>query len=150
MSGSGVGASGHGRGQHLILYDGVCGLCNRVNQFVLRRDTRADFDFASLQSPTGRSVLRQFGRDAETLTTFYIVTDYRSDSPTLLSKGRAALFVMQALNVGGIWRQILGRLPHISLDFGYELIARNRYRLFGRMNGCLLPPVEFRERFIDV
>jgi predicted DCC family thiol-disulfide oxidoreductase YuxK len=86
----------------LVLYDGVCGLCNRLNNFVLRRDTRAVFDFASLQSAVGRSTLARFGRNPEDLNTFYLVTNYRSESPALLSKASAALFVMKKL--GDPWR----------------------------------------------
>src|SRR5437667_1872938 len=80
-------------GEHLVLYDGVFGLCNRLNNFVLARDTRAVFDFASLQSTVGRSTLARFGRNPEDLNTFYLVTNYRSESPALLSKASAALFV---------------------------------------------------------
>jgi len=150
MSGFGVEASGYGRGEHLILFDGVCGLCNRLTRFVLRRDTQGVFDFASFQSTTGRSVLKRFGRNTETLTTFYIVTDYRSDSPSLLAKGRAALFVMSTLKIGGVWFHVFSIFPRGLLDFGYELVARNRYRFFGRMESCILPGEELKKRFIDV
>jgi predicted DCC family thiol-disulfide oxidoreductase YuxK len=150
MSGSGLGASGHGRGQHLILYDGVCGLCNRLIQFVLRRDAHGVFDFASLQSATGRSVLRRSGLDTESLTTFYVVTGYRSESPSLLAKSGAALFAMSTLKIGAVWLRVLLILPRGLVDLGYELVARNRYRLFGRMDRCLPPSAEFAERFIDV
>jgi len=74
--------------QHLVLYDGVCGLCNRLNGFLLPRDRDGVFAFASLQSATGRSLLSQFGKDAAGLSTFYVVTNYRSDSTALLSKSR--------------------------------------------------------------
>jgi predicted DCC family thiol-disulfide oxidoreductase YuxK len=136
--------------KHLILYDGVCGLCNRLNQFVLRRDRRGTFDFASLQSGTGRTVLRRFGRDPQDLNTFYVVTNYRSESPALLSKSRASLFLMKEL--GGPWRwfELLGVLPTALLDRGYDLVARNRYRFFGRYESCLMPGAEHRTRFIDV
>jgi predicted DCC family thiol-disulfide oxidoreductase YuxK len=137
-------------GEHLILYDGVCGLCNRVNQFVLPRDKRAIFDFASLQSATGQSFLQRLGRRTDAFDTFYLVTNYRSDSPALLFKARAALFVLNAL--GGIWRwtQVFGILPTALLNIGYDLIARNRYRLFGRYEACLMPRAEFKQRFIDI
>jgi predicted DCC family thiol-disulfide oxidoreductase YuxK len=138
------------RGEHLILYDGVCGLCNRMNRFVLLRDTRALFDFASLQSSTGRSVLQQFGRNTEDLTTFYIVSNYCSESPALLSKARAVLFVMKSLNGVGAWLRVFRVFPSALLDLGYGLIARNRYRLFGQSESCLMPSAEFRKRFIDV
>ena len=111
----------------MVLYDGVCGLCNRLNNFVLPRDTRAVFDFASLQSAVGRSTLARFGRNPEDLNTFYLVTNYRSESPALLSKASAALFVMKKL--GDPWRWL---------------------GLFGRYVSCLMPSAEYRKRFIDL
>ena len=70
----------------MVLYDGVCALCNRLNNFVLPRDNRGVFDFASLQSAMGRSALQRFGRNPDDLNTFYLVTNYRSESSALLSK----------------------------------------------------------------
>src|SRR5438132_1048236 len=137
-------------GQHLVLYDGVCGLCNRLNTFLLVRDTQGLFDFASLQSAVGRSVLKRFDRNPEDLTTFHVVTNYRAESPALLSKAGAALFVMKRL--GGPWRwlALVGVFPRALLDRGYDLIARNRYRLFGKYESCLVPGAEYKKRFIDV
>jgi predicted DCC family thiol-disulfide oxidoreductase YuxK len=137
-------------GTHLLLYDGVCGLCNRVNTFVLRRDPGGVFAFASLQSPTGKTLLRRLGKPTEDLTTFYVVTNYRSPSPAVLAKSRAALFVLQTL--GGVWRWIamVGVLPTAVLDIGYDTIARHRYRLFGQYDTCMLPAPEHQQRFIDV
>jgi predicted DCC family thiol-disulfide oxidoreductase YuxK len=137
-------------GEHLILYDGVCGLCNRLNQFVLLRDTHAVFDFASLQSPTARSVLQRLGGNAESLDTVYVVVNYRSESPTLLSKAGAASFVMKTLSIGGPLSWAFRMLPDAWLNLGYDLIARNRYRVFGQSESCLMPSAEFRKRFIDV
>jgi predicted DCC family thiol-disulfide oxidoreductase YuxK len=138
------------RADHLLLYDGVCGLCNRLVQFVIPRDKRVVFDFASLQSDIGRSILRQHGRAPNDLDTFYVVTNYRTAAPALLSRARAALFVVTAL--GGLWRAagLLGLLPTLVLDWAYDLIARRRYRLFGRYDKCLMPPPEHKNRFIDV
>jgi predicted DCC family thiol-disulfide oxidoreductase YuxK len=138
------------RGQHLFLYDGVCGLCNRVNQFVLGRDAGARFDFASLQSPTGRAILTKLGRNPDALDTFYVVKDYRTAAPELLSKARGGLFVLET--IGGIWRAAAAAriLPAPLLDFLYDLVARYRYRLFGRFDSCPLPTPENRRRFIDV
>src|SRR5262245_22563749 len=117
-------------GRHLILYDGVCGLCNRLNAFVLPCDPTGVFDFAPLQSETARSILLRFGRDSSSLDTFYVVEDYRSGAPRLWSKARAGLFV--ARQIGGLWRllTIFGVLPDFLLNFVYDLIARHRYRIF--------------------
>jgi predicted DCC family thiol-disulfide oxidoreductase YuxK len=138
------------RGEHLVLYDGGCGLCNRLNNFVLPRDTRSIFDFASLQSAVGRSVLQRFGRNPEDLNTFYLVTNYRSESPALLSKAGAALFVMKKLGDPWRWFGLLGVFPGALLDRAYDLIVRYRYRLFGRYESCLMPSAEYRKRFIDL
>ena len=136
-------------GRHLILYDAVCGLCDRLVRLVLPRDRREVFHFASLQSDLGRSLVRQFGRDPDRLDTFFVVLDYRSPSPALLRRARAALFVAKAL--GGPWRAlaVLGVLPDAMLNPAYHLIARHRYRLFGRRESCLVPPADYQRRFID-
>ena len=140
----------HPIGDHLLLYDGVCGLCNRLTQFVLPRDTAGVFAFASLQSETGGSTLARFGKKCSDLDTFYVVTNYRSEAPGLLSKAAAALFVMRALGAPWRWLNLFGVLPTAVLNGGYDLIARNRYGLFGRLDTCLLPSPEHRRRFIDV
>jgi predicted DCC family thiol-disulfide oxidoreductase YuxK len=137
-------------GDHLLLYDGVCGLCNRLNQFVLPRDTAGVFVFASLQSELGRSVLARFGKSAEALTTFYVVTNYRSESPRLLSRAAAGLFVMGVLGAPWRWLALLGVLPPAFLNRGYDVLARNRYRLFGQSETCMVPRPEHRQRFLDV
>ncbi len=135
---------------HLILYDGVCGLCNRLNRFVLKRDRAGVFQFAALQSRLGQSLLRSYGKDPDNLETLYVIASYGSQSPVLLSKSRAVLFILRAL--GGPWRlpAIFGILPRRLLDWAYDRIARNRYAVFGRYETCLMPIPEYKSRFIDV
>jgi len=137
-------------GSHLILYDGVCGLCNRLNRFVLKRDPAAVFQFASLQSRLGQSLLKANGLDADNLETLYVVANYGSESPVLLSKSQAAFFILKTL--GGPWRvvTILGILPRRLLDWVYDLIARNRYTVFGRYQTCPIPSPEYKSRFVDI
>jgi predicted DCC family thiol-disulfide oxidoreductase YuxK len=117
---------------------------------VLRRDTRAVFDFASLQSPTARSILPRLGGNAESLDTVYVVVNYRSGSPVLLSKSGAASFVLMTLGSRGPLSWAFRVLPDGLLNLGYDLIARNRYRVFGQSETCVMPSAEFRQRFIDV
>jgi predicted DCC family thiol-disulfide oxidoreductase YuxK len=140
---------GGGGGRHLLLYDGVCGLCDRLVQFVLARDPRGDFDFAPLQSATGRSAVAREGGDPDALTSFYVVRDYRTTSARSLVKGRAALFVARALGPPWSAAALFGVLPTPVLDWGYDLVARYRYRVFGRFEQCLLPRPEQRKRFVD-
>jgi predicted DCC family thiol-disulfide oxidoreductase YuxK len=135
---------------NLLLYDGVCGLCDRLVQFVLRHDDRTDrFRFAALQSQLAGDLLRGYGRDAADLDTVYVVAHYGEPSATLLSKGRAVLFALAQL--GGIWRlaSILRILPTSLLDFGYDQIARRRYRWFGRYDTCPVPAPATRRKFLD-
>ena len=137
------------QGPHLLLYDGVCGLCDGLVQAVLKHDRHRVFNFASLQSRSAKATLALFGANADSLTTMYVVMNYRSDSPQLLERGRAALFVMAAL--GWPWKTatVLRLLPGSALDLLYDLVARHRYRLFGQRDQCLLPPREHRSRFLD-
>ena len=138
-----------GGGRHLLLYDGVCGLCDHLVQFVLAHDPRGVFDFAPLQSATGRAAVAREGGDPEALTSFYVVRDYRTSSARSLVKGRAALFVARTL--GWPWKAagVFGVLPTVVLNLGYDLVARYRYRVFGRFERCLVPRPEFRNRFIE-
>lgn len=136
-------------GRHLVLYDGVCGLCSRLNAFVLKRDSKGIFAFASLQSETAQSLLQRFGRAPDALDTMYVVVDYRSQSAVLLAKSNAALFVAATAGGGWRWLGIFRVLPVWFRDQVYNLIARNRYRVFGKYETCLLPTPEYRRRFID-
>jgi len=121
-----------------------------MNQFVLKQDRAAVFLFASQQRPLGQSVIRAHGKDPARLETFYVIADYGSDSPIMLSKSSAVLFVLQTL--GGPWRlaTVVGVLPTKLLDWVYSLVARNRYRIFGRYDTCPIPRPEYKSRFIDV
>lgn len=140
---------GGGGGQHLLLYDGVCGLCHHLVQFVLARDPGGVFDFAPLQSETGRVAVVREGGDPEALTSFYVVRDYRTGHARSLVKGRAALFLGHAL--GWPWRAVgvFGVLPTAVLDWGYDVVGRYRYRVFGRFEQCALPRPEQRKHFVD-
>ena len=137
-------------GRHLILYDGVCGLCNRTNQFVLTRDRQGVFDFAAQQSVTGQEHLQRIGADPAALTTLYVIAGYRTAAPQLLSRARAVLFILGHVGRPWSWLQLFRILPDSVLNSGYDLVARNRYRLFGQHDGCPLPTPETRARFIDV
>ena len=138
-----------GEGVHLVLYDGVCGLCSRLLQFLLTHDRRGVFAFASLQSAVGRAVVEGLDGDLADLTSFYVLTNYRTRHARTLARSKAALFV--ASQLGWPWRAavIAGVLPSALLDRAYNLIARNRYRVFGRFDQCLAPRPEFRRRFVE-
>jgi predicted DCC family thiol-disulfide oxidoreductase YuxK len=138
-----------GKGAHLVLYDGVCGLCSRLLQFVLEHDRRTVFSFASLQSAMGRTIVERFGGNPNELASFRVLAHYRSNRPQMLTKSSAALFV--AGQLGWPWKAALVArvLPTSILDQAYDLIARNRYCVLGRREQCLAPRPEFRRRFVE-
>jgi predicted DCC family thiol-disulfide oxidoreductase YuxK len=135
----------------LLLYDGVCGLCNRMNQFVLRHDRAGVFRFASLQSALAGRILARHGADAADLDTVYVVVNPDQPDEHLLARSDAVIFVLQQL--GGFWGLtgfVLRFKPRFLRDLGYRIVARNRYRFFGRSETCFLPSPENRGRFLDV
>ena len=149
MTGSPAQVPSPGEGVHLVLYDGVCGLCNRLLQFLLTHDHRAVFTFASLQSVTGRAIVERFGGNPRELTSFYVLANYRTGHARMFIRSSAALFVVGEL--GWPWKgAILMRvLPTAILDRVYDVVARSRYRVFGRHEQCLTPRPEFRSRFVE-
>ena len=139
----------HAEAAHLVLYDGVCGLCSRLLQFLLAHDRRGVFAIASLQSRTGRAVVEHLGGDPTELTSFYVLANYRTRHSRIFARSQAALFV--AGQLGWPWKAaVIARiLPTALLDRAYNAIARNRYRVFGRFDPCLAPQPEFRGRFVE-
>jgi predicted DCC family thiol-disulfide oxidoreductase YuxK len=136
-------------GQHLVVYDGICGLCDRLIRFVVSRDRRRTFRFASLQGIVGRQVIAAAGGEPDDMTTFYVVADYQTPRARLLARSRAALFVVKALGWPWSCLTVLRMMPEAILDRVYDVVARHRYRWFGRHDACLLPPADVRDRFLD-
>jgi len=134
----------------VLLFDGVCGLCNTAVQFVLRHDPSGRFRFAPLQSEFARRVLMRHGRDPRDLDTMYLVVGADTPHERLLAKSDGILAVLHGL--GGGWRLLsLARiLPRALRDRGYDRLARNRYRWFGRTQQCIVPRPEVRARFVDL
>lgn len=139
-----------GKATAVILYDGVCGLCNRGVRFVLKRDREGVFWFAALQSAPGLEILARHGIEPDALDTFYVVPDFGTAGERVLSRSAAALSI--AARLGGVWKAaaVLGILPARVRDWVYDIIARNRYRIFGRYDACPLPEARYRDRFIEV
>jgi predicted DCC family thiol-disulfide oxidoreductase YuxK len=136
-----------GAGEHLVLYDGACGLCSRLVRFVIRRDRAGRFVFASLQGAAGRATLARLGRPEPALDTMCVVSSHRT-APVLLERSRAALFLAARLPGPWSWLGALGMLPRALLDGAYDLVARHRHGLFPGAEGCLVPRPEERDRFL--
>jgi predicted DCC family thiol-disulfide oxidoreductase YuxK len=138
-------------GRHLVLYDGTCGLCDRSVRFLLPRDRRAALRFAPLQGDLGRRIVAGMDpRIGAGTDTFVLVEDRGTPRERLRTRGWAAVFSLRAL--GGPWALVaalLAVLPRGVLDAAYDVVARARYRIFGRYDACLSPPEGWRERFTD-
>jgi predicted DCC family thiol-disulfide oxidoreductase YuxK len=165
----------------IVLYDGVCGLCNRLVQFILRRDPAGVFRFASLQSGMAARVLARRGADAHDLDTVYVVLDYETVDELLLARSDAVIYILRHLRVAELrsaspglrpgptretptstptsmpaagslfWRiagMLLQTIPRALREWGYRMIAGNRYRIFGRYDVCPLPSHDTRDRFL--
>ena len=134
----------------IVLYDGVCGLCNRLVQFLLKRDTHDRFRFASLQSEFARNLLTLLGADPHDLDTVYVVKNYGQPEVSLLARSEAVLYMLDQL--GGVWKLAgVGRLlPGAFRDAIYKVVARNRYRVFGKHESCMLPGPKHRNKFLDL
>jgi predicted DCC family thiol-disulfide oxidoreductase YuxK len=134
----------------IVLYDGICGLCSRLNQFVLKRDRQDRFRFASLQSRFAAQVLQRHGINPDRMDTVYVVLAYQRRDESLVAKGDALVLILRHL--GRMWAVLGGLLrllPRGLRNRLYELLATNRYRLFGKYEVCWRPAVEYQNKFIE-
>jgi predicted DCC family thiol-disulfide oxidoreductase YuxK len=127
----------------IILFDGVCNLCNGSVQFVLLRDKVGYFKFASLQSEAGQALLEKYKLPKDDYNSFILVEGDR-----VFSKSTAALRVARKLQ--GPWKMlyVFNIIPAFIRDMVYSLIAKNRYRIFGKRETCMLPRPEWKGRFL--
>lgn len=131
-------------GNYLILYDGVCALCNAVVKFVLKRDRQGQFLFAPLQGETARGLGISAGEPPETVM---LVFPYPQGDNRL---GESDAVIKIARLLGGIWRlaTLACVIPRPIRDWLYRWVARHRYRWFGKYDTCPLPPVNQKDRFL--
>lgn len=137
-------------GSHIVLFDGVCGLCDRFVQFVLPRDSTGKFQFASLQSEFAATLLKSCNIQANDLNSIIVVADYGLPTQRWFAKSDAAAFILS--NLGPVWSvaALFKFMPKVIRDFGYDTVASNRYKIFGKHDSCRLPDESSRERFIEV
>ena len=131
-------------GRPVILFDGVCNLCTGSVRFVIERDARKQFRFASLQSPVAEKLLGAQGRDGDRLESVVLVVGERT-----YRKSTAALLIARRLD--GLWPLLSALLviPGPLRDAVYDWIGKRRYRLFGKRDACWRPQPELAERFLD-
>jgi predicted DCC family thiol-disulfide oxidoreductase YuxK len=127
----------------IILFDGVCNFCNSSINFVIDHDPEKHFKFAALQSEIGQDILCKFNKNTENFDSVILLKDNQ-----LYLKSEAALEI--AKHLSGFWKylSIFRILPTFFLNFFYDIIAKNRYRIFGKADSCRMPTAELRERFL--
>ncbi|MEI9957009.1 MAG: thiol-disulfide oxidoreductase DCC family protein [Ferruginibacter sp.] len=129
--------------QPVILFDGVCNFCNSAVNFVIKRDKKAQIQFAPLQSEKGRLFLRQYNLPTNSMDTFVFIEEGK-----VYTRSTAALRVSRYLS--GLWPACYGLIivPKFIRDGVYNWVAKNRYKWFGVREQCMMPSPEVRKRFI--
>lgn len=127
----------------IVLFDGVCNFCNGSVNFIIERDTENYFKFAPLQSEIGQELLEK-----------YNINKAETDSVIVIEDGAAYTYSTGALKVArhldGAWSWLYGFIivPKFLRDFAYKTFAKNRYRLFGKTDACMMPTPKIKERFL--
>lgn len=133
----------HQDNQPLILFDGICNLCNGVVRFLMTRDPHKQLRFAAMQSESGQALLHYYGLP---------LTDYRSfvliDQGQIYIKSTGFLRLCRYLRFPWPWLAVLRLIPRRFRDWIYDLVVRHRYRLFGRRSVCMLPGEDLADRFL--
>lgn len=127
----------------IILFDGICNLCDGVVQFIVRHDPNKKFLFTSLQSEAGQTLLKQYQLPLENFNSFLLIQDGK-----VYNKSTGALKV--ARQIKGVWKwlYIFIIIPTFIRDAVYSWIAKNRYEWFGKKDGCMIPTPELKARFL--
>jgi predicted DCC family thiol-disulfide oxidoreductase YuxK len=128
----------------IVLFDGVCNLCNGGVQFILRNDPKGKFRFASLQSSVGQKLLKQHQLPTDTINTIVLIEHGRFST-------RSTAVLRIAKHLRRPWPLMYGAIiiPSVLRNVIYRFIASNRYRLFGRSEHCMLPKPEHKQRFLE-
>jgi predicted DCC family thiol-disulfide oxidoreductase YuxK len=128
----------------IILFDGVCNLCNASVNFVIKHDKKAQFLFASFQSDAAKEILLHFNLKNLNGGTVILV-----EGQKVYDKSKAALKIAKRLDSGSKAFYAFFIIPKIFRDWIYDIIAKNRYRWFGKRESCLLTSLELKNRFLE-
>ena len=132
------------RDKIILLYDGVCTLCDASVQFIIRHDAKDTYRFVSLQSQLGREILHHIGVDSKT-TDSLVFYKSKKDYYT-----KAAAVIRVLISLGGVYSlfRIALYLPSFFTNFVYDVIAKNRYKWFGMKQSCIVPSPEIMHKFL--
>jgi predicted DCC family thiol-disulfide oxidoreductase YuxK len=132
------------RPKRVVLFDGVCNLCNWSVRHIVRNDPHGRFQLASLQSPVGRRLVSDCGLDPDALDTVVLIENGR-----VYTRSDAALRIGRRLQGLSRFLWPTRLVPRPIRDAFYDWVSRNRYRIFGKREVCMVPDPGFRERFLD-
>jgi predicted DCC family thiol-disulfide oxidoreductase YuxK len=127
----------------IILFDGVCNLCNTAVQFIISHDSEGHFFFAALQSEAGQEILDKFNLSKTEFNSFIYVREGK-----VYQRSRAALSVLKDL---GSWWKILYVfivIPYPLRDLIYDMVAKYRYKIFGKRASCMIPTPDLQKKFL--
>jgi predicted DCC family thiol-disulfide oxidoreductase YuxK len=129
--------------QYIIIFDGVCNLCNNAVNFIIKRDASNQFVFAPMQSPAAQGLIAKYDAQNVGIDTFLLIKNgqcfYRSDAAIEITK-----------DLSGFWHlcRIFKFVPRPIRDGVYRLIAKNRYRIFGKRKQCMIPTDKLKNKFL--
>ena len=129
----------------LILFDGVCNLCNAAIQYVIKHDKRDVFIFTPLQSNIGKQITEQFKIDTNTIDSKLLY----SQENGLKSKSSAALQIAKGLGFPNNLMSVFFIIPTFIRNRVYDYIAKNRYKWYGKKDECMIPTPELKAKFLD-
>lgn len=132
--------------KQLILFDGVCNLCNNSVLYVIKRDKKNKFLFAPLQSEIGEHLIKKFDVDTSKVDSIIL---YNPSKDSITYKSLAALNVAKHLGFPTNLLVVFYIIPNVIRNWVYDFIARNRYKWFGRKDACMIPTPELKAKFID-
>ncbi len=132
------------KNKSIVLFDGVCNLCNKSIQFVIKHDKKDQFRFASLQSEVGKQLLEKFDINRNQTDSIVLITPENK----FYVKSSAALHIAKKMKYY-FWMSIFLYLPKIVRDKIYDLIAKNRYKWFGKKVECMIPTPELKAKFLE-
>jgi predicted DCC family thiol-disulfide oxidoreductase YuxK len=128
----------------VILFDGICNYCNGMVNFIIRQDKNAVFKFAALQSEAGQALLEKYNLPKQDFESIILI-----DNGKAFSNSTAGLRLYNKLPWYWKWTQVFWIIPRFLRDAAYNLVARNRYKLFGKKDACMIPGPSVRSRFLS-
>lgn len=128
----------------IILFDGVCNLCNTAVQFIIEHDKKDVFRFVALQSDLGHEIIKHIGIDTKVIDSIVLY----QPGVAYYYKSAAALEIAKDLNVFFYWTRILNILPERLRNSLYDYIARNRYKWYGKKETCIMPTNALKLKFL--